>query len=272
MKKNLSSLLLATSLLCITSSAAPKPVVVFDIHGVLLKEDLAALIKKQIATLMQTRRSLKDNSFYNLLCELMTAYRPLGNPVAPYSEEYGIPYEVFVLFAGLADPSVVYGALTNMVANAHLDDQTTLILTALLNTLFQDELRISRLTPIPSGVALFNACLASPDLDVYIYSNAPTEWIAQYKHIFPDVFAGITQERILCSGTTGIVKPSPDVLNYIAQLSNASIDEIILIDDSQNNCLAAYNAGATGIHFLTPLTPPATAASTESTTPEKTEG
>ena len=265
MKKCISSIILTTSLFCISNSLFSKPVVVFDIHGVLLKEDLATLIKKQIAALMQTRRSLKNNQYYQLLCDLMETHRPLGAPTASYSEDYGIPYEVFALFSGLKEPQEVYQALLTMVQSVGLDEQSQLILTALLNTLFEDEIRISRLTPIPSGIALFNACLASPNLDVCIYSNAPSEWVSQYKTIFPDVFAHISQERIFCSGATGLVKPSPDVLTFIAQQADCSISDIILIDDSSNNCNAAHTAGATGIHFFTPITPPANVASTNDT-------
>ena len=242
----------ALSLLCIltfaSNTAQPKPVIVFDIHGVLLKEDIESLVKKQIAKLQGPHRSIKKNPFFVQLCSLMQIYRPLGQPTTQYHKEYGIPYEVFALFSGIKSPTEVYQALISMLNNASLEEPTLLILTALVNTIFRNAERVSALTPIPSGIALFHACLAST-VPVYLYTNAPTEWITQYKQLFPEIFTPISDEHMLCSGNTGLVKPSPAVLALIAEKAQCEIKDLLLIDDSEINCNAATAAGASATLF-----------------------
>ncbi len=248
-----------------------KPIFVFDIHGVLLAEDLGSLVHKRIISLQQTTRSIKENQYFQQLCSLMKQYRPLGQPVAPYSSElYHVPFEVFALFSGLYSPDAVYTALRSMLATAKLDDSLHLILTALIDTIFQHHERVSALTPIPSGVALLKACLAQHPSDVYIYTNAPKEWIAQYTELFPTIFAGIDDSHIWCSGSTGILKPSPAVFTFIAQHAQCDIPDIIYIDDSHDNCITAHECGATALLFSAPtrLKQPVSDASCTHTKPE----
>ncbi len=265
------------NLCCIALSPSittAKPIFVFDIHGVLLAENVEALVLKRIELLQQQTRSIKDNQYFEQLCALMKQYKPLGQPVAPYSFElYQIPFEVFALFSGLQSPDTVYSALRSMLATARLDDTTLLILTALVDSIFKHHERVSALTPIPSGVALFKTCLAHNASDVYIYTNAPAEWIAQYKKLFPSIFADIDDSHIWCSGTTKLLKPSPDVFTFIAQQTQCEITDIICIDDSPDNCAAAHAAGATAVLFSAPqpLTLPTTVDATAHTTSEKKE-
>ena len=245
-----------------------KPIFVFDIHGVLLAEDLGSLLKKRIAALKKETRSVKENTYFQQLCTLMKEHKPLGEPAASYSSElYEVPFEVFALFSGLYTPDHVYAALRSMLAIARLDEKTLRILTALVDTIFQHHERVSALTPIPAGVALLKTCLAQHASDVYIYTNAPTEWVSQYKELFPDIFAHIDDSHLWCSGSTGLLKPSPEVFTFITQHANCAITDIIYIDDSAANCAAAHEAGATAILFSAPLTaiPPVSDASAKDT-------
>jgi FMN phosphatase YigB (HAD superfamily) len=254
-------------------NSAAKTIFVFDIHGVLLAEDLGSLVKKRIAALQQTTRSIKNTQYFEQLCALMKLHQPLGAPTSSYSSElYRVPFEVFALFSGLYNPDSVYTALRAMLATAKLDDQTLMILTALVDSIFQHHERISALTPIPSGVALLHACHAQPDSEVYIYTNAPAEWITQYKKLFPDIFGAIDDSHIFSSGATGILKPSPDVFTFLATAAHCAISDITYIDDSADNCLAANTAGATALLFSAPqLTQLGSDVSSKSTTTEKTQ-
>lgn len=265
MEKNIKHIIAAT--LCagfFAHTLASKPIFVFDIHGVLLAEDLGSLLKKRIAALKKETRSVKENTYFHQLCTLMKEHKPLGEPTASYSAElYEVPFEVFALFSGLYTPDHVYAALRSMLAIARLDDKTLHILTALVDTIFQHHERVSALTPIPSGVALLQTCLAQNAADVYIYTNAPTEWVSQYKELFPDIFAHIDESHLWCSGSTGFLKPSPEVFTFITQHAGCVPTDIIYIDDSEANCAAAHKAGATAILFSAPLAaiPPVSDAS-----------
>ena len=153
-------------------------------------------------------RGLSDNSLFRELCKLMSIHRPLGQPTYDYDPALEVPYEVFALFSGHIQPNVAHEKILGMLEATALDPQKKLILTALVETIFDNAERVSSLTIIPTGVALLKSLLRLPDVSVYIYTNAPTQWIEQYKTLFPEIFAGIPTNHILASGKTGFIKPS----------------------------------------------------------------
>ena len=233
------------------STAHTKTVVVFDIHGVLLREDVATLVEKKVASLLAAqKRGMQDNRYFKELCELMLLHQPLGAPAPSYNPALGIPYEVYALFSGLVAPDTVHSALTSMLNSVELAPEKKLIYSAIVETIFDTAARTSALTPIAAGIALFNACLASPGIEVFIYTNAPQEWIAQYFTLFPEIFSQITPERILASGATGLVKPDPAVFELLCQQAGCTANELVLIDDSTKNTTALTKAGGRGLLFL----------------------
>ena len=244
-----------TYLFCIVltalSTAQTKTVVVFDIHGVLLREDVATLVEKKVASLLAAqKRGMQDNRYFKELCQLMLLHQPLGTPDSSYNPALGIPYEVYALFSGLIAPDSVYHALTAMLHSIDIAPDKKLIYTAIIETIFDTATRTSALTPIAAGIALFNACLASPDIEVFIYTNAPQEWIKQYFTLFPEIFSPIAPERVLASGATGLVKPDSAVFELLCQKAGCTPPELVLIDDSTKNTAATTIFGGRGLLFL----------------------
>ncbi len=252
------------------SALQPKQTIVFDIHGVLLKEDLARLVEVKINTLLAQQRGLADNSLFQELCELMKIYKPLGKQNAAYKPTLGIPYEVYALFAGINTPDEVYSAITTMLNEVLLTPKKKVVFNALIDTIFDNAARTSALTPILPGINLFHTCLANSDINVFIYTNAPTEWIQQYKTLFPDVFSAIPDSKILTSGASGLVKPDKEVFTYLCQQANCTLSELILIDDSKTNIAAAREVGATGLLFHQAIQPELDSLKSDTTT-AKTE-
>jgi len=249
MKKHIFTTYLAFLAFTGVSLISAKTVTVFDIHGVLLHENIAGLVEAKIAALLAQPRGLAHNGTFQELAELMTVYKPLGTPVASYKQELGIPYEVYALFAGIHTPDFIHKAIMTMLDEILLIPRKKAIYTALIETVFDHAARVSALTPIPGGIALFKACLACPDMEVFIYTNAPTEWVAQYKTLFPEIFNGIADDHILASGSTGLVKPDAAVFELICQRANCTVDQLLLIDDSTHNTAAISAAGGHGLLF-----------------------
>ncbi len=227
-------------------------VIVFDIHGVLLRDDIASLVQRKIALLFAQNRGMGDNPLVKELNELMTMCRPLGQPTAEYSPSLGVPYEIYALFAGIKSPDEVRSAVLAMIANTPLDPKKALMFEALIDTTFNNVERVSALVAIPTTAALLKSLLSDPNNQVYIYSNAPAEWVNQYRTLFPDIFAGIPHDHLMCSGSTGFIKPSKAAFEAICAEANCEISDIILIDDSQQNCETLQQLGGTALRCFTP--------------------
>jgi len=259
--------MLTTTLACLLFSIAhPRTCVVLDIHGVLLRDDIASIVQQKIARLRtNTRNNFTGNPLLKKLDSLMTALRPLGKPTPDYNESYGIPYEVYAVFAGHVTPEYACEKITAMLTSAIINPALKLDLLGLVEGIFDNAARLETITIIPTGVALLNALLAAPETTVYLYTNAPTEWISQYATLFPGVFAAVPEGHLLCSGTTGYMKPQPEAYQAMCAALNCHINELMLIDDSEANCAMAVQLGATALLFKAP-TPPANGASTSSTT------
>jgi len=237
-----------TSLISINAG----PVVVFDIHGVLLRDNIAALVQRKIALLLAQQRGMGDNPLVKELNDLMTMCRPLGQPTADYSPSLGVSYEIYALFAGIKSPEEVRNAVLAMVASTPLDAKKALMFEALINTTFDNAERVSALVKIPTTIALLKSLLADPTTKVYIYSNAPAEWIEQYRTLFPDIFGAIAPGNLMSSGATGLLKPSEAAFKAICNEAHCKISDIILIDDSEQNCTAVQNLGGTAFRCFTP--------------------
>ncbi|MDQ5891108.1 MAG: hypothetical protein QG604_982 [Candidatus Dependentiae bacterium] len=265
MKKLLLAIIVAYTFTSISAVHA-QPVYVFDIHGVLLRDDIASLVQKKIAYLLAQNRGIADNPLVKELNQLMVMCRPLGEPTGDYSPTLGLPYEIFALFSGIRSPQEVRTAVLTMIENAPLEPTKALMFQALVETTFDNAERISALTVIPTGVALLQSILDEPNSKVYIYSNAPQEWIAQYHTLFPDIFGTLPENHILCSGSTGFVKPSAAAFQAICTEARCEMSDIVLIDDSEANCAAAQSLGATALRFFTPKPYQVASATTDTTT------
>lgn len=253
-----------TSLLCaafLTGSLLlnAQTTFVFDIHGVLLREDLASLVKKKIERLTAPERGTADTALFQELCLLMENSRPLGQPTEKYDPTLGVPYEVYLLFAGIKSPDEVRTSLASMLEQAVLTEKKRIAFTALIEAIFDNDTRISSLTAIPTGVSLFKSIQEDHNQTVLIYTNAPKEWIDQYKKLFPDLFSQIPDEHFICSGAAGILKPSEESFNIMCSIGKCDISDIVLIDDKAEHCAVAQRLGATGLQFLTPKALPSAA-------------
>ena len=122
-----------------------------------------------------------------------------------------------------------------------VDAQADLLLTTLINAIFDRANFIQTMVPLSEGIALLEAIASKPEHKVYIYSNAPQEWIDMYHDVFPDIFNIIPKEHIFSSGQTGHIKPSIESYQTIADHAGVPLKSLILIDDTPHYIAGAHN-------------------------------
>lgn len=229
--------------------------IIFDIHGVLLHEDLANFVKAKIYAAMKAQKeaaadkSIKDNPLFLALCDLMTHYRPLGEPTADYPKDFPLPYETYALFKGTFSPTIVHTALLKMMEQARadklVDAKKDLHLTSLINAIFDRSNFVQTMIPLFEGIALLKTIVSNPEHQVYVYSNAPREWVEMYHDIFPDIFGLLPKDHVFCSGHTGHLKPAREAYQAIANHAGVPLESLMLIDDTQHNVDGAKAMGMT---------------------------
>ena len=85
-----------------------------------------------------------------------------------------------------------------------------------------------------------------PRYKIGLLSNIDREWIDTFisKHYLEELF-----DAVVVSGDEGIAKPYPVIYQRIGALLGARPDVCTMVDDLQENCEGAENAGMRSIHF-----------------------
>lgn len=88
-------------------------------------------------------------------------------------------------------------------------------------------------------------------LHVVVYSNFRRQWFDKL-----DKLHGVSScfNEVYLSSDFGILKPSHEVFDLVAQRTNTDPDNIALIDDSPRNIQAIDTWGGHGVHFTSPYT------------------
>lgn len=231
--------------------------IIFDIHGVLLHEDLANYVKTKVTAALQDMkkdtRSLRKCRPYKLLCELMEEHNILGDldlPLDTYPEKCHYPLETFMMFAGHVHPDDVYERTKAMIAGAHFDNNVDrLLVDALVDAIFDREEFLDTVVELREGTVLFEALLAKEEHTVCVLSNAPHPWIELYHDQFPHIFNALPREQVLSSGKLGFLKPNKTAFEEAAKVCGTQLDDVLLIDDTQGNVDGAQAHGMQAIFF-----------------------
>lgn len=267
-------LFLVLALLCATTLSAR--VIIFDIHGVILKENLSEFISQKIKSALSKKsrrdahnmralpsyhsacdqlwhvaqlfsgdlsvaRGIHDNPLYLQLCSLMKKDKPLGEP-GTIPAGVPLPWEVYALFCGHHTPEETHPALSNMVATADISDLDRLMLSTLVDAIFDRANFTQTMTPVPATKKLMEVLMKNPAHQVYIYSNAPAPWVDHYSDIFPDTFL-MQPMTITSSGHTGQLKPLKASFQAVADMATCTLPEMFLIDDTGHNVKGAQAFG-----------------------------
>jgi len=81
----------------------------------------------------------------------------------------------------------------------------------------------------------------------FILSNMDKSKYRILKTHYPEIFALF--DGIVASGESGLVKPDADIFEYLFNRFDIDPEKAVLIDDQEENIVAAQNAGMQGILF-----------------------
>jgi FMN phosphatase YigB (HAD superfamily) len=260
--------------------------IIFDIHGVLLHEDIDRYVKhkKHMAELEHelnsetpkapvVRGNVQDNDMFRTLCKLMMKHAPLGPPTEKFMEYVAvqmslpkdkrklIPFETYQLFCGAVPPKEMHPKITAMVDTVTFDEEDAeddaekrRDMHAFVDTIFnREELVRATMIVINEGVKILKQLASNPENTIVVYSNAPHEWVEMYSTVFPEVFGEsglIPQANILSSGLKGHLKPLEEAFTAVREhLDIAAEETVYLVDDSPSNIEGSAGFNITGIQF-----------------------
>ena len=242
MKKTL--LILFLSILSVSAQ-----VVVFDIHGVLLKERIADFVKQKVQEYIENR-GLKNSKPFLKYCSLLQEHKPLSDLTLSLPDPCPILPETYALFSGQVSPHDMYARIKTMLGNATFtNDIEQVAVTTLIDTIFNRDMFLQTLVPLQEGITLLQRIVHHTEHKVYVLSNAPTEWIDIYRDVYDDVFGVLPADHIISSAQIGSLKPEPAVFEYICKHAQCTPQDIVLIDDTKHNVEGASRLGIQGVHF-----------------------
>jgi len=233
----------------------PARTIIFDIHGVLLHENISNYVKEKVKQALlnaqKETRGLKDSAPYQKLCQLMLTHKPLENlPPIDFPQDSSIPYETYAMFAGHVSPNELYRRLQTMLSISHFDsDMEQLLVTTMVDAIFNREEFLQTIVPLQEGITLFSYLIEHTDHTVCIFSNAPQEWIDLYHTAFANVFEKLPRSHVLTSGALGLLKPAPDAFATVAKRLTEPLNHCVLIDDTEKNVRGAQACGMQAVHF-----------------------
>jgi|GEM_PF-4132258 len=234
---------------------------IFDIHGVLLHENLANYVKgkvsEKLAALDPTKhnsRSLRDCRPYKLLCQVMKEKNILADLDLPFDTYPGdgchYPLETFLMFAGHVHPDEVYKRTKKALRETVFDQELDFMLVdTLVDAIFDRKEFLNTIVELREGIELLTALAAHKEHTIYVLSNAPDPWIQLYLTQFASIFGLLEQDHILSSGKLGFLKPNKKAFQAIADHCNADLSDLYLIDDTQKNVTGAVKAGLQALCF-----------------------
>ena len=260
MFKTIHKIALLTTLFCTPLSAKT---ILFDIHGVLLFENISLAVKQKVVAALtaaqqeKVSRGLRDSKHYKKLCALYDEYKVMADyPPLAYPENSHLPYETYALFAGHISPDDLYERTQKMLAQAAVDEKfesqmEQLTINAMIETVFKREQLINAVTPLCEGQALVEHFATSTEHDVAIFSNAPEEWVRLYltHEPFADVFSHVPEENVLTSGGLQKLKPEATAFETVCETLGCDPAEVILVDDTLENVEGARAFGMDAVHF-----------------------
>lgn len=161
-----------------------------------------------------------------------------------------VPKSDYIYQSLLANPSEHHDEIRDLVAQDEyglIDDET----------LFEG---IAKLTGTPLDKvkrSLVDGFVRSPRLVEYMESLRPRYKVAMLSNLGSDSVVkfftpGERKELFdatIISGEVGMIKPHPEIYEYACQQLGVDVSEAVFVDDAEENCLGAREAGLQAIRY-----------------------
>lgn len=228
--------------------------IIFDLGGVLLDTSYLGMVRhigiKQILCYTLFEQKNPKNLLFKILGHLEKQFNIPKNIVAIQAcDQNGnnLP-QIFVEWQkGTISSSEILQATEKMLLEEpHLFSSAIECETAraIMQSIFNPDIFVQEQKIIRGSLKLVKKCIKKGH-KVYVLSNWDPESfsiIRKKYHMLFDCFNGI-----VVSGNVGMVKPDPEIFQYLLEKYNLNPQECVFIDDQSENVAAARNAGICAI-------------------------
>jgi len=250
--KHIKLLCLAITLLCSNLSYGAN--IIFDLGGVLIGANKTYMIRQvgfynffmfllrlnnpfslknrlyfaldQIPAISQNTYGAKDGNngtdVPNIMCDWLTGVQ---------SSE-AILQQIYTLFE--KNPDIFYNTAEKN------------LITKIIDMMFVPETFSKSTSIIKDGLEFVKTCKEQSH-NIFVLSNWDKESFVYVLKRFPELFSLFEKEQIVISGQIGMIKPDPQIYQYVLKTYSLKPEECIFYDDQKVNVQAAENLGIHGV-------------------------
>jgi len=228
--------------------------IIFDIDGVLFKENKLKIVRKsglvKMLFYLLTHQKNPVKIGYDVFKKMHEAWDTNKTPTLVYKKK-PMPECVTQWMKGFISDKTLLEHIDKFIANLQ---KVKYFASEFEKNLIQQTIKIildesqipSNSKPIAPMIKLVNT-LKHKKHNLFVISNyakkASLGMLAQHKEFF-SLF-----DDIVISGNIGLVKPEREIFDYFLHKNNLSPQECIFIDDQEQNVQAAQNIGITSLQY-----------------------
>lgn len=233
---------------CISIDKQKKPVIIFDLMNVIIKENQAGFTKKigygNIASYMLTNWKHPGYRCLDML-DAMSKHETQKPHICITLRKRILPRCLVEFQEG---KKTAQETKDEIIKTIELLDQEKhfnstkekVLMINIMNTILDPEITASMIEPIKSTIQLAQK-LKSAGYPIYIFANAPTELYTTVQKKYPDIINMF--DNVIVSSHIKTVKPSPATFNHLLTTHNLTANNCILIDDLQETVDTAQQLG-----------------------------
>lgn len=124
------------------------------------------------------------------------------------------------------------------------------VINSIIKTLFDGDCLTTYMRPIDQSIMLVQDLKMHTPYRLFLLSNFDTEAMKRLYSLYPAFFEQF--DGIVVSGDAGVLKPYPEMYDYLADRHNLHPRESLFIDDQYENIVGAQQRGYHTIHFKNP--------------------
>ncbi len=238
------------------STLKPIRSVLFDIHNVLMTQDVSASFSVYLAE--KAKNDPRIDTFWSgdvraVLHGLLTKYCPLCD--YKLCTEFSPDKPARHIRRAVDEGSLTYEgykvAMTYMLTNyVECEPKVRIVLDHAVDFFTRPDLLMESSKPLNVGVKLFHHIVKKyGGENVFLFSNMPIETFALFKTTFADLYESIPVRNAVVAGHLGVAKPDARAFKAMIQKVGGEPSTMLFIDDQMNNVKAARAEGMQALLF-----------------------